>query len=104
MAIIRAILGGERNPLALAKLRNVNCKRTEAEIARALHGTWRAEHLFALQQAVTLYDCYREQLRVCHDQMQAYLATFADRGQGRPRPRRHGRVRRERRRKTASTA
>jgi len=98
MAIIRAILKGERNPLELAKLRNDKCKRTQAEIARALYGNWRAEHLFALQQAVTLYDCYREQLRVCDEQMQKYLATFADRSQGRPRPRRHGRARRERRR------
>src|SRR6516165_6610026 len=68
MAIIRAILRGERNPLELAKLRNDHCKRTEAQIARALYGNWRAEHLFALQQAVTLYDCYRQQLQVCDDQ------------------------------------
>jgi len=98
LAIIRAILAGERNPLELAKLRNVNCKRAEAEIARALYGHWRAEHLFALKQAVTLYDGYREQLRLCDEQLQAYLATFADQSQGRPRPRRHGRGRRERRR------
>jgi hypothetical protein len=42
MAIIRAILRGERNPLELAKLRNDKCKRTEAEIARALYGNWSA--------------------------------------------------------------
>src|SRR4029077_9766024 len=44
MAIIRAILRGERDPLELAKLRNDKCRRTEAEIARAWYGTWRAEH------------------------------------------------------------
>jgi hypothetical protein len=71
---------------------------TQAEIARALYGNWRAEHLFALQHAVTLYDCYREQLRVCDGRMQTYLATFVDQSQGRPRPRRHGHGRRERRR------
>jgi transposase len=98
MAIIRAILNGERGPLELAKLRNDKCKRTQAEIARALYGNWRAEHLFVLQQAVTLYDFYREQLRVCDDQMQKYLGTFPDQSLGRPRPRRHGRARRERRR------
>jgi transposase len=98
MAIMRAILAGERNPLELAKLRNDKCQRTEAEIARALSGNWRAEHLFALRQAVTLDDGYREQLRLCDEQLQAYLATFADQSQGRPRPRRHGRGRRERRR------
>jgi transposase len=98
MAIILAILRGERNPLELAKLRNENCKRTQAEIARALYGNWRAEHLFALQQAVTLYEGYREQLRVCDEQLQAYLGTLADQSKGRPRPRRHGRRQRERRR------
>src|SRR6267142_2113451 len=41
MAIIQAILKGERNPLELAKLRNDKCKRTEAQIARALYGNWR---------------------------------------------------------------
>jgi hypothetical protein len=41
--------------LELAKLCHDRCKRTEAEIARALHGNWRAEHLFALRQAVELH-------------------------------------------------
>ena len=50
MAIIQAILAGQRDPLKLAKLRNDKCKRTQAEIARALYGTWRPEHLFALKQ------------------------------------------------------
>src|SRR5207253_7766106 len=58
LAIIKAILGGQRDPLALAKLRNDQCQRTEAEIARALYGNWRAEHLFALKQALTLYEFY----------------------------------------------
>ena len=85
MAIIQAILGGQRNPLKLAQLRNDKCKRTQAEIARALQGNWRAEHLFALKQAVTLYAFYRQQLQECDDQLQAHLETFADRSRGRPR-------------------
>jgi transposase len=91
MAIIQAILRGERNPLELAKLRNDKCKRTEAEIARALYGNWRAEHLFALKQAVTLYEFYRQQLHECDGQLQAHLGTWADQSQGRPRPRRQRR-------------
>src|SRR5262249_17634066 len=55
MAIIQEILGGQRDPLQLAKRRNGQCKRSEAEIARALYGNWRAEHLFALRQAVETY-------------------------------------------------
>jgi transposase len=91
MAIIRAILRGQRDPLKLAKLRNDKCKRTQAEIARALHGNWRVEHLFALKQAVTLYEFYRQQLQECDDQLQAHLGTFADQSQGRPRPQRQRR-------------
>lgn len=86
MAIIKAILQGKRNPLKLAKLRNDKCKRTEAEIARALYGNWRAEHLFALKQALSLYEFYHQQLQECDAQLQAQLATFADRSRGQPRP------------------
>jgi transposase len=75
----------------LAKLRNDKCKRTQAEIARALYGNWRVEHLFALKQAVTLYEFYRQQLQECDDQLQAHLGTFADQSQGRPRPSRQRR-------------
>jgi len=88
MAIILAILRGERDPLKLARLRNSNCKRTEAEIARALHGNWRAEHLFALKQAVASYEFYRQQLQECDGQLQTQLASFADRQEGRPLPNR----------------
>jgi transposase len=82
MKIIKAILRGERNPLELAKYRHAKCKRTEAEIARALYGNWRAEHLFALQQAVELYEFYQKKLRECDKQLQAQLQTFADKSAG----------------------
>jgi len=84
MKIIRAILRGERDPLRLARLRNVNCKRAEEEIARALQGTWRDEHLFALKQAVELYEFYHRQLRECDAQLAAQLGTFADRSGDQP--------------------
>ena len=47
MAILKAILAGERDPQHLAKLRHPHCHHTEAAIAKALQGTWRAEHLCA---------------------------------------------------------
>jgi transposase len=86
MAIIRAILAGQRDPLVLAKLRNDKCKRTEAEIARALYGNWRAEHLFALKQAVELHTFYRQQLQACDAELQAQLGTFSDRSAGQELP------------------
>jgi transposase len=94
LAIIKAILTGEREPRELAKLRHERCHRTEAEIARALHGNWRAEHLFALKQALALYQEYQRLLRECDVQLEAHLATFADKSGGQklaPKPRRCGR-------------
>lgn len=93
-AILQAILTGERDPRRLAKLRHERCKRTQAEIARALRGNWRDEHLFALGQALALYDFYHAQLQECDARIAAYLPTFADRSAGQPLPprsRRRGR-------------
>jgi transposase len=90
MAIIKAILAGERDPKRLAALRDPRCQRTRTEIARALQGSWRAEHLFALKQAVELYEFYRRQMRACDAELEAHLRTFADRTEGRPLERRPG--------------
>jgi transposase len=84
LAIIKAILRGERDPLQLAKLRHHRCQRTEAEIARALYGNWRAEHLFALRQALELYEFYQTRVRECDAQLEAYLKTFEDKSGGKP--------------------
>lgn len=51
MAIIDSILAGERDPQRLSEHRQPNCRRSREEIARALAGNWRAEHVFALEQA-----------------------------------------------------
>jgi transposase len=99
MAIIQAILHGERDPRVLARLRNEHCKRTQAEIAQALQGNWRAEHLFALQQAVALHAFYGEQLRQCDKQLQTQLESFPDRSKGQPRPPRQQRRALQKRRK-----
>jgi transposase len=64
-AMIRAIVAGERDPHKLAALRNYRCKKDEAEIAKALTGTWREEHLFILKQSLELYDFYTNQLEEC---------------------------------------
>jgi transposase len=60
LAIIRAIVAGERNPHELAKHRNYRIHASENEIAKSLEGTWKEEHLFCLGQALELYDTYRQ--------------------------------------------
>jgi transposase len=76
LRIIRAILAGEREPGQLAQLRNVQCARSAAEIARALEGSYKAEHLFALRQAVEAYDFYGQQIVACDQEMERLYAQI----------------------------
>jgi transposase len=82
LAILKAILRGERDARKLAKLRHGTCKRSEADIARALEGTWRQEHLFALKQAMELYESYQRLLAECDQKIEACLKSFADKSAG----------------------
>jgi transposase len=79
LRIIRAILDGERNPQALAKLRDGRCRKDEATIALALEGNWRDEHLFQLRQEVEFYDFYQKQLAACDRELGEKLASFSAR-------------------------
>lgn len=74
--IIRAILAGEHNPHVLAQFRNAKCKHSEEEIAKALTGNYRREHLFELQQAVELYDMYGHQIEAVDTELEAMYAEF----------------------------
>jgi hypothetical protein len=76
LAIIRAIIAGQRDPQQLAALRQPGVKKTEAEIAKALTGNYRAEHLFALQQALALYDFYTAQLTACDAEIERQFANL----------------------------
>ena len=51
MAIIGAIITGERDPQKLAQLRDYRTRADEKTIAKSLEGHWRPEHLFELSQA-----------------------------------------------------
>ena len=52
MAIMRAILSGERDPRRLAALCDARIQATREEVAKSLEGNWRADLLFTLQQEV----------------------------------------------------
>src|SRR6266700_4753019 len=86
LAMLKAIIAGQRDPLTLAKRRQPPGQHSEADIAQALQGTWRAEHLFAFQQAVALYQFSHQQLTVCDQHMQTHLGPFADKSRGQPLP------------------
>ena len=73
MAIIHRILDGERNPVKLAQLRNPHIKSTEEEIAKALEGDYREEHLFVLRQAHSAYGFVQRQIRECDREIERRL-------------------------------
>ncbi|MEH2425537.1 MAG: transposase [Nostoc sp.] len=78
MAIIRAITAGETDPQILAAKKHYRAKRSEAEIAAALNGDYRSEHIFVLQQELHLYDVYQTQIAACDRQIQECLAQFSN--------------------------
>lgn len=77
MKIIRAIVAGARDPVQLARFRHPRCANSEETIAKALQGNYRAEHLFALKQALALYDFYNLQIEACDEELQKQYAAFS---------------------------
>jgi transposase len=69
MAIIEAILAGERDPVKLSALVDRRVRATTATIQKALKGDYRPEHLFVLQQAHSLYATYEERINACDEQI-----------------------------------
>lgn len=67
MKIIKAILAGERDPKVLAHHRHGLCKNSSSTIAKSLVGNYREEHLFALRQAVDLYETYQKKIADCDE-------------------------------------
>ena len=78
-AIIRALLTGERDPNALAKLRDPRCQASEQEIVQSLQGNWKEDLLFQLQQTVDAYDFYQSQMNKCDKQLRRYMAALPTR-------------------------
>ena len=76
MAIIRAIVAGERDPRTLAKKRDRRCKKSEDQIADELTGNWRAEHLFNLRQALKMYDQFCQTVAEYDAEILAYIKTL----------------------------
>jgi transposase len=72
-AIIRAIVAGERDPKVLARYRHGRIRRSVDDIARALTGNWREEHLFVLKQALSMYDDLARHLGECDARLQTLM-------------------------------
>src|ERR1700680_2584039 len=76
--IVRAIVGGERNPRKLAELSHPRIQASRGEIAKSLEGNWRQDLIFVLQQEIEMYDTYQRRVAECDQQLQKHLRAFAD--------------------------
>jgi transposase len=100
-AIVKAILAGERDPGALAALRDVHVKASEEQIARSLEGNWQEDLLFVLQQEQEGYEFCQKQIAECHVRLEQYLKQRPDRTAGASLPEETRKGRRKRKRGNA---
>src|ERR1700680_4005387 len=78
MRIIRAIVAGNHAPEQLAAYRDVRCRASEATLREALTGNYRPEHVFALRQALELYDFHQAKIAECDEEIEAVLRGLSE--------------------------
>ncbi|HEX2714032.1 MAG TPA: IS110 family transposase [Candidatus Acidoferrales bacterium] len=79
LAIVDAILEGERNPSRLAKLRDPRVKASQETIEKSLVGNWLPEHLFTLKQSRRLYAEYQREIAECDGEIERLVGCFQPR-------------------------
>jgi len=79
LAIVDAIIAGQRDPVELAKLRDPHIKASEETLRKSLVGNWRGEHLFTLAQSRKSYQHYVEQITTCDDEIEKLVKAFVAR-------------------------
>jgi transposase len=77
MKIVRAIVAGEQSPKVLAQHRDARCKASLETIEAALSGNYRPEHVFALRQALELFDFHQQKIAECDVEVEAALRALS---------------------------
>ena len=73
MAMVKAIIAGERAPEILCKLCDPRIKASREDIVKSLEGIWKEEYLFMLEQAVENYEFLQKQVKCCEEKIQQQL-------------------------------
>ena len=76
LAIVDAILAGQRDAKELAALRDPRIKVGAEVIEKSLCGNWRDEHLFTLEQSRKFHRFYQEQIAACEVNIERLLQQF----------------------------
>jgi transposase len=86
MAMVRAIVAGERDPHKLAKLRDERCARTYRQMVEELSGNWREDHLFNLKEALAMYDFILQRIAVYEAEIHRILQALTPPSNSGPAP------------------
>lgn len=77
LKVVRAIVAGQRDPRQLLALCDAQIRKHKAQqVCESLRGTWRAEHLFALRQALECWEFYQRQIAQCDAAVAQVLADI----------------------------
>jgi transposase len=79
LAIVDAILSGERDPRKLAQLRDPRVQASEETIMKSLEGDYRPEHLFTLQHSLDLFRHYQKKIGELDQKMETFMSELPDR-------------------------
>jgi hypothetical protein len=78
LKVVRAILEGEREPARLLALCDVQIQKHKASaVKESLRGAWREEHLFALPQALELWEVFQNKIADCDQALAKLLQQLA---------------------------
>lgn len=80
LAIIRAIVDGERDPHKLAELRDPRCRNSKEQIAAFLTGNWRQSHLFNLSHGLKMFDFLETEIKSYDREIERRLRELAPAG------------------------
>ena len=78
IAIIKAILSGERNGNALAQLADNRVRKSKAQITDALQGQWSDEHIYELQDCFELYELLQTKIQCCDQRITTLLEGYTE--------------------------
>ena len=76
LAILDAILAGQRNPDRLVELCDRRIEASHETIKKSLVGDWRAEHLFTLRQSLASWRHFQQQIAECDAKISQMLSNF----------------------------
>jgi len=77
IAIVEAIIGGERNAANFLPFIHARIKADHQVIVKSLEGNWREEQLFTLEENYTCYKFFQERIAKCDQMIEAWLQQYA---------------------------